>query len=151
MSILFFEIVSNDALSLYNFGEDDHKYNNMQIRNYLYTTITNVDFCNIKTYTGVDLVIKNNSQIYKKLTFPCHRNDSKLKPFFFIDFKDCNNEEYNNILWNTRKYYRGQQFNLNYNELALLENKLQIVDNNNKPAGNINKQTASLYPINFAA
>ena len=84
---ILFEIVSNDALSLYNFGEEDHKYNNIQIKNYLYTTVTNIDFCNIKTYTGVDLVIKNNSQIYKKLTFPCHRNDSKLKSNHFLILK----------------------------------------------------------------
>ena len=58
---IIFENVSNDALSLYNFGEDDHKYNNRRVRNFPYNTVTNIGFCNVKTHTEVDLVVKNNS------------------------------------------------------------------------------------------
>ena len=136
---ILFENDSDDALSLYNYGENDHKYNNRRVRNYSYTTVTNIDFCNVKTYTGVDLIVKNNSQIFKKLMFPYYRNDIKLNPNLLSDFKDYHNEEYKNPFWNTRKDYRGQQFNLNYKEPTLLENKIQIIDDNNKLVGNINK------------
>ena len=80
--------------------------------------------------------------------FPYHRNDSKLNPNPLPSFKDYHNEEHKNFSWNRRKDYRGQQLNLNYKDLTLLENKLQIIEDNNRLAGNTNKQTASLLPNN---
>ena len=89
------ENISNDTLSRYNIWENDHKYNKRRVRNYPYTTVTNIDFCNVKTQTGVDLVVKTNTQICKKLMFLYHRNDSKLKPNLLPGFNDCRNEEHN--------------------------------------------------------
>ena len=80
--------------------------------------------------------------------FPYHRNDSKLNPNPLPSFKDYHNEEHKKFSWSRRKDYRGQQLNLNYKDLTLLENKLQIIEDNNRLAGNINKQTASLLPNN---
>ena len=48
---ILFEYFSNDALSLYNFGEDDHKYYNRRVRNYSYTTVTNIVFFLILKHT----------------------------------------------------------------------------------------------------
>ena len=55
----------------------------------------NIDFCHVKKYTGVDLVLGSNCHPNAKPMLPCYPNDSKLKPKLLSGVKDCHNDENN--------------------------------------------------------
>ena len=105
-------------MSRHNFGEEDHNYNNRSVRSYAYSFFFNLEFCHVKKYTGVDLVLGNNVQPNAKLIIPCYPNNFKLKSNPLSGVKDCHNQEINNNTLHRRKGKSVELCKPEYNELV---------------------------------
>ena len=108
---LSFQNVSVEELARYKFEEnDDDNNNNRNVINYAYTSNKNLDICNVKTHTGVDLKLSNDSKSSANLILPSQFNNLKLKPNLLHGVKNCDEQVNNNVAWNLRKNKTCQQW-----------------------------------------
>ena len=79
----------------YKFREGERNYNNRHVRKYPSTTITNLDFWNVKIHTRVGIAVKNNSDTDEKIFTLPYLSDYKLKPSLVPGFNAALEEQTN--------------------------------------------------------